>query len=162
MGYEYDWLWALDATNAELRTVNPFLDKLVANGFNYVLLNAYAHDTSWRKGKTGNDDYGPPPLYAWEGSNEQPDHSRFNLAYWRHYDRIVEALNQRGLIAHVMIKVYNEMVKWPAKGSREDDQYFGWLIARYAACLVSEGYCLAEPGREYIVFLNKPSVNAPS
>ena len=27
------------------------VDKLAANGFNYVLLNAYAHDTTWSKGK---------------------------------------------------------------------------------------------------------------
>jgi hypothetical protein len=133
VGYECDWLWALDATNAELPTVNRFLDKLAANGFNYVLLNAYAYDTSWRKEKTSADDYGPPPLYAWEGSNEQPEHGLFNLAYWQHYDRIIEALNERGMVAHVMIKVYNKMVNWPAKGSAEDNLYFRWLIARYCA-----------------------------
>jgi hypothetical protein len=32
-----------------------------------------------------------------------------------------------------MIKVYNKRVNWPAKGSAEDDLYFRWLIARYAA-----------------------------
>ena len=133
MGYECDWLWALDATNAALPSVNRFLDKLAANGFNYVLLNAYAHDTSWAKGKTSDEDYGPPPLYAWAGTNEQADHSRFNLAYWQHYDRVIAALNDRGMLAHVMIKVYNKMVNWPAKGSAEDDLYFRWLIARYCA-----------------------------
>jgi len=79
MGYECDWLWALDATDPELKVVNRFLDKLAASGFNYVLLNAYAHDTSWRKAKASGDDYGPPPIYAWEGSNDQPDHSRLNV-----------------------------------------------------------------------------------
>jgi hypothetical protein len=133
LGYECDWLWALDATNARLPAVNRFLDKLAASGFNYVLLNAYAHDTSWRKGKTGDDDYGPPPLFAWAGTNQQPDHQRFNLAYWQHYDRIIAALHQRGIVAHIMIKVYNKMVNWPANGSPEDDLYFSWLIARYAA-----------------------------
>jgi hypothetical protein len=133
MGYECDWLWALDATDPELKVVNRFLDKLAASGFNYVLLNAYAHDTTWRKGKTANDDYGPPPLYAWEGSNDQPDHSQFNLTYWRHYDRIIDALYRRGMIAHIMIKVYNKMVRWPAPGSAEDDLFFRWLSARYAA-----------------------------
>jgi hypothetical protein len=132
-GYECDWLWALDATDPDLKVVNRFLDKLAANGFNYVLLNAYAHDTGWRKGKTADDDYGPPPLYAWEGSNDQPDYSRPNLVYWRHYDRIIEALYRRGMIAHIMIKVYNKMVRWPAKGSAQDDLFFRWLIARYAA-----------------------------
>lgn len=133
LGYECDWLWALDTTNPALPTVNRFLNKLATNGFNYVLLNAYAHDTSWRQGKTAADDYGPPPLYAWDGTNEQPDHQRFNLAYWQHFDRVLAALNERGMVAHLMIKVYNKMVNWPAPGSPEDDLYFSWLIARYCA-----------------------------
>ena len=133
MGYECDWLWALDQQSATLATLNPFLDKLASSGFNHVILNAYAHDTGWRKGNSTPDDFGPPPLYAWEGDNARPDHSRFNLAYWRHYDRVMEALRERGMIAHILIKVYNKFVNWPAKGGPEDDQYFQWLIARYAA-----------------------------
>jgi hypothetical protein len=133
MGYECDWLWALDTNDAGLKTINPFLDRLTAHGFNFIILNAYAHDTTWRKGHTGDDDYGPPPLYAWAGTNEQPDHSRFNLAFWQHYDRVIDALYRRGIWAHVLMKVYNKQVKWPANGSAEDDQYFRWLIARYAA-----------------------------
>ena len=133
MGYECDWLWALDSAKPGLPAVEPFLDKLAANGFNYLLLNAFAQDTSWRKGNTAPDDYGPPPLFAWDGTNERPDHSRFNLAYWQHFDQVIEALHQRGMVAHIMIKVYNKMVNWPAKGSPQDDLYFRWLIARYAA-----------------------------
>ena len=33
----------------------------------------------------------------------------------------------------MLIKVYNKMVRWPKPGSAEDDQYFRWLVARYAA-----------------------------
>ena len=133
MGYECDWLWALDSQDPGLRTLTPFLDQLAASGFNCILLNAFAYDTSWRQGKTGPDDFGPPPLYAWGGDNATPDHTRFNLAYWQHYDRVIAAMNQRGIMAHILIKVYNKQVKWPRKGSPEDDQYFRWLIARYAA-----------------------------
>ena len=133
MGYECDWLWALDMNDPNLPTVNAFLDKLTAHGFNYVILNSYAHDTGWCKGTTGDYDYGPPPLYAWEGSNEQPDHSRFMLAYWQHYDRVIEAMHGRGVTAHMLMKVYNKKVKWPPKGSVEEDLFFRWLIARYAA-----------------------------
>jgi hypothetical protein len=133
MGYECDWLWALDLGQHDLKIVEAFLDELTTNGFNYIILNTYAHDTSWRKGKTTEEDFGPPPVYAWEGSNEQPDHSRFNLAYWQHYDRIMDALNRRGMVAHLLVKVYNKMVNWPAKGSAEEDMFFRWLVARYAA-----------------------------
>ena len=128
MGYECDWLWALD-----LSELNPFLDKLADYGFNNIILNAYAHDTSWCKGKTSDKDYGPPPMYAWHGDNDNPIHSRFNLEYWKHYDSVIDALYRRGITAHIMIKVYNKMVEWPEKGSAEDDMYFRWLIARYAA-----------------------------
>ena len=133
MGYECDWLWALDMKDPALGTVNRFLDKLAASGFNYILLNAFAYDTTWRKGNTGADDFGPPPLYPWAGDNAAPDHSRFNLPYWQHYDQVIAAMNERGIMAHIMIKVYNKAVKWPALRSPEDDQYFRWIIARYAA-----------------------------
>ncbi len=133
LGYECDWLWALEMEDPPRKTLRPFLDKLAASGFNLIILNAYAHDTGWRKGKTGRDDFGPPPLYAWAGSNAQPDHSRFNLKYWQRYDKVIEAMNERGIIALLMIKVYNKMVKWPVRGSAEDDLYFRWLMARYAA-----------------------------
>jgi len=133
MGYECDWLWALDAQDPHLPTVSPFLDKISSHGFNFVILNAFAYDTSWRRGKTGDDDYGPPPLYAWEGSNDRPDHSRFNLAYWQHYDRVMDSLHRRGIVAHVLMRVYNKQVNWPENGSPDDDLYYRWLIARYAA-----------------------------
>jgi hypothetical protein len=133
IGYECDWLWALDTTDPGLKTIHAFLDKLAQYGFNFIILNTYAYDTSWRRGKTAEDDFGPPPLYAWEGSNDKPDHTRFNLPYWRHYDRVIEAMYRRGIVAHIFTKVYNKQVNWPANGSAEDDLYFRWLIARYSA-----------------------------
>jgi len=133
LGYECDWLWALDAKDPTLPTVRPFLDKLAAHGFNYVILGAYGHDTSWRKGRTGDDDFGPPPIYPWAGTNEHPDHSRFNLVFWRHYDRVIHAMFERGVMAHILLKVYNKKVKWPPRGAAEDDMFFTWMVARYAA-----------------------------
>jgi len=133
MGYECDWLWALDMRDPTLPTLSRFLDKLAAHGFNHVILNAYAHDCAWQQGRTGDDDYGPPPSFAWQGSNARPRHDRFNLRYWRHYDRVVGALHRRGIAAHILIKVYNKMVRWPEPASLNDDVYFRWLVARYAA-----------------------------
>ena len=132
-GYEYDWLWALDMDKPGVPTVNQTLDLIAKNGFNYVILNSYAHDTAWRKGRKSEDDYGPSALYPWEGSNETPDHGRMNLAYWRHYDRVMTALADRGIQAHMLMKVYNKAVKWPERGSDEEKLFFRWLVARYAA-----------------------------
>lgn len=133
MGYECDWLWALDTTNPELPTVNAFLDKLAAHGFNYIITNVYAHDTQWRPGHSEPLDYGPPPVYPWLGSNEKPDHSGLNPGFWRHYDRVIEAMYSRGIVAHIMTKVYNKMVNWPKPMSPEEDLYYRTLIARYSA-----------------------------
>ena len=74
LGYECDWLWALDTTKPNLPTVNSFLKKLSGHGCNYMLLNIYAHDTRWKPGNTEPRDYGPPPIFPWVGTNEAPDH----------------------------------------------------------------------------------------
>lgn len=83
LGYECDWLWAPDLGQPDLKATEAFLDRLAASGFNYILINTYAHDTGWRKGRTGDDDFGPPSMYAWEGSNEQDYRSDQQHSKWR-------------------------------------------------------------------------------
>lgn len=133
MGYECDWLWAVDLGNSNRDKTTSFIAHLTSFGFNYMILNAFAYDTSWQTGKTGPNDFGPPAMVPWEGTNFNPDHSRLNLKYWDHYDQVIESLFERGVTAHLMIKVYNKQVRWPEPGSAEDDLYFKNLIARYAA-----------------------------
>jgi hypothetical protein len=132
-GFECDWLWAVDLESCDpaVPQTKIMLDKLVANDFNVVYMNTYAHTGFASKDQQPN--FGPPPKYAWGGSNEQPDHSVLNLAFWQNYDRVIKAMWERGLEAHIMIKVYNKHVKWPAIGSPEDDMYFKNVIARYGA-----------------------------
>lgn len=132
-GYECNWLWALDEKDNELPTMKRFLDKLTKYGFNFILINAYSYDTKWRAGKTEAADYGPSALYPWEGDNKSSDFSRYNLAYWQHYDRMIHTLYQRGMVAYIYFKVYNKEVAWMKNASAEDDQYYRWIIARYAA-----------------------------
>jgi hypothetical protein len=133
MGFECDWIWALDHDKPDLPTLGPFLDRLAERGFNHIIMNVYAHDTGWAKGNLNEWDYGPPPIYPWGGSNDEPDFTRMNLDFWRHYDRVIEALFERGIVAHVMLRVYNKMVKWPENGSPEDDLYYRYAVARYGA-----------------------------
>jgi len=135
VGYEANWLFAMDmdATGQTLPTLGPFLDKLSGSGFNLININLWAYDTSWRKGKTAADDFGPPLLFPWEGTPENPDFKRFNLKYWQHFDKVVQAMDQRGLLAYLYFKVYNKFSAWPQNHSLEDDLYFRWVIARYAA-----------------------------
>jgi len=133
LGFECDWLWALDAKETALPNLRRFVDLLAERGFNQIVTNIYAHDCSWATGTTTRWDYGPPAIYPWEGNNEKPDFSRLNPAFWQHYDRVVDYLFQKGIAAHLMLRVYNKMVRWPPNGSPEDDLFYRTIVARYGA-----------------------------
>ncbi|MBN1673502.1 MAG: DUF4038 domain-containing protein [Kiritimatiellae bacterium] len=133
MGYEADWLWAPGLGDPEIRKVKELIDQIKAHKFNQVFVNVYAHDTRWCEGKTSEFDYGPPAMYAWEGDNDNPDHSRLNPAFFENFDRMMDYLLQNGIVAHLYLRVYNKAVNWPANASPEDDLYFRYVTARYQA-----------------------------
>lgn len=133
MGYEADWLWGADMLDPERKLMRRTIEQMDENGFNYVLVNVYAHDTKWNPGKSSAWDFAPTPLYAFGGSNEAPDHTRLNEKFFLAYDEMMWALWERGIVAHVMIKVYNKLVNWPAPGSPEEARYFQYVVARYQA-----------------------------
>lgn len=130
-GYEADFLWAAQMNDPERRVMHKVINQIAARGFNHLLVNVYAHDTGWAKGKSCEWDYGPPERYAWEGTNEKPDHSRLNTRFFQLYDGMMNALREKGIVAHIMIKVYNKQVNWPAPGSVDEDRYFKYVTARY-------------------------------
>jgi hypothetical protein len=133
MGYEADWLWGADMLDPSRKLMHRLIDQIHGRGFNWVLVNVYAHDTRWCPGRVNEHDYGPPALYAWEGANDKPDHSRLNPRFFQIYDGMMRALLDKGMIAHIMLKVYNKQVNWPAKGSRDEERYFRYVTARYQA-----------------------------
>ncbi|MDP2897184.1 MAG: DUF4038 domain-containing protein [bacterium] len=133
LGFEADWTWALDMSNPEMAHLKDFVDTIAKYGFNHLVTNAYAHDCSWAKGKSSDWDYGPPEMYAWEGTNENPDHSRMNVRFWQHYDRFIRYLQEKGIVAHIMLRVYNKFVNWPKNDSPEDQLYYKYIVARYQA-----------------------------
>lgn len=131
MGYECDWLWGIDMKDPQRRQMRKLIDRIAGRGFNHVLVNVYAHDTNWSPGKQNEWDYGPPEMFAWEGSNEKPDHTRLNVEFFKLYDGMMEALREKGIVAHLMLKVYNKKVNWPEKNSAEERKYFRYVVARY-------------------------------
>ena len=133
LGYEADWLWGVDMRDPERRLMRRLIDQMAARGFNHVMVNVYAHDTAWSPEKKHQWDWGPPEMYAWEGTNENPDHSRLNPEFFRLYDGMMRALQDKGIVAHIMLKVYNKRVKWPEKWSRDEERYFRYVVARYQA-----------------------------
>jgi hypothetical protein len=131
LGYEANWLWALGFLEHGAALLDRFCARIASYGYNHVFVNAYAHDTRWAPGKSHSEDYGPPPEYAWEGTNEDPDHLHLNLAYWQNFDVMADALFRHGLTLHLFLKVYNKLVNWPAKRSLADDLFFKYVVARY-------------------------------
>ena len=131
--YECDWLWALDLGAENLENTTKLVDSIRSYGFNNVIMNVYAHDCGWSEGRTSKNDYGPPAKYAWEGTNEDPDHSRINTDFFDHYDGVVRLLADREIMIHLFLKVYNKMVNWPQPYSPEDDLFFRYITARYQA-----------------------------
>jgi hypothetical protein len=133
MGYEADWLWGADMLDPERKLMHRLIDQIDARGFNYVLVNLYAHDTRWCPGKVNEWDFGPAPVYVFGGTNEKPDHTVLNPRFFRIYDGMMDALRQKGIVAHIMLKVYNKAVNWPAKGSADEARFFRYVTARYQA-----------------------------
>jgi Protein of unknown function (DUF4038)/Domain of unknown function (DUF5060) len=132
-GYEADFLWSVDMLDPQRRVMHTLIDQMASRGFNHVLVNIYAHDTTWASGKSCQWDYGPPAMYAWEGTNEKPDHSRLNTKFFQLYDVMMNALRDKGIVAHIMVKVYNKQVNWPPPGSVDEERYFKYVTARYQA-----------------------------
>ena len=67
------------------------------------------------------------------GTNDEPDFSTLNVAYFQHLDRVIDWLEARGIVAHLMIYVWNKLVNWPELGSDADDMYYDYVIKRYQA-----------------------------
>ena len=133
MGYEADWLWGADMKDPDRKVMHHLIDQIAARGFNHVLVNIYAHDTSWSKGHQNQWDYGPTDLYVFGGTNDKPDHTRLNTAFFDIYDGMMDALLEKGIVANIMLKVYNKMVNWPAPGGKDEERYFRYVAARYQA-----------------------------
>ena len=54
-----------------------------------------------------------------------------NTKFFQNYDAMMEALREKGIVAHIMLKVYNKRVKWPAKWSQDEERFFRYVVARY-------------------------------
>ena len=136
IAFESDWLFALDADNpSDIPKTKQLVDSLAENGFNQVVLNVFAYDVNWAKdpGLEPEHEYGQPDVFPFKGTNEDPEHSQLNYEYFDRFDRVVDYLDQKGIVAHLMIYVWNKKVNWPEAGSPEDNQYFDYVAARYQA-----------------------------
>lgn len=136
IAFEADWLFALDAENPDGAPVaERFIQDLADNGYNQVVLNVFAYDVNWAKDKKlkPEHEFGSPSAFPFGGDNQNPDHGRLNIEYFQRFDRVIEALDEAGIAAHLMVYVWNKRVAWPEANSEEDNRYFDYVAKRYQA-----------------------------
>jgi hypothetical protein len=133
MSFEADWLGEMDFGNTNIPDATSLINIYKGAGFNDVMMCVYAYDTTWEAGNTSVYDFGPPAVYAWQGSNSSPNHTEMNPSYFDNLDLVINYLFQNGIIAHVFFKVNNKGVNWPTEGSADENLYFTYVTARYQA-----------------------------
>jgi hypothetical protein len=136
LAFELDWLFALDyATSPQLPKTKQLIDSIANYGFNQIVMNVYAYDVGWKVADNvpANYQYKQPNYSVFEGDNANPNFEKLNLKLFQHLDQVVAYLHEKGLVAHVMIYVWNKKVTWPAMYSAADNRYFDYVIKRYQA-----------------------------
>ncbi len=136
LAFEIDWLFALDAENAtEIPKSKELIEYVSRHGFNQVVMNVFAYDVRWPRDPDlpAKYDFGKPKVFPYGGDNTQPDFSTLNVEYFQRFDRVIRELNRHGVIAHVMIYVWNKLVSWPESDSAADNRYFDYVVKRYQA-----------------------------
>ncbi len=136
LAFELDWLFALDYGNAAgIPKTEQIIEAVKANGFNQIVMNVYAFDVGWKTAGDVPDRYqfGQPPYSVFGGTNANPDFSTLNIDFFRHFDRVINYLQQNDIVAHLMIYVWNKKVNWPAMYTEADNRYFDYVIKRYQA-----------------------------
>jgi len=137
LGFECDWLFSYH--QADGARCCRHVDMIAERGFNYIVANLYAHTGFTLR---ENDDtrpydpadvYAPPKGFLFEGNNEEPDHARPSVAFYRDFDALMRHLHSRGIVMHLMVQVQNKRVNWPERGTPEDEGFWQYVVARYQA-----------------------------
>ena len=151
LGHECNFLFSMVGSPDGHHKLEILVENLKKGGFNQVQVNSYAVDTSWARGRTCPNDYGPPYIEMW---NETDDGKILNPKYFEEYDWMVDYLHRNGIYASIYLRVYNKYVEWPDRYTEEDITYWRHFAARYQAypnviwSISKEAYY--EKDREYL------------
>ena len=136
LAFELDWLFALDWDNPDgIPKTKQIISTVGENGFNQIIMNVYAYDASWgeRDKIAPQHNYAQPNVFPFGGTNEQPDYTTLNIDFFKHLDRGIAHLNEKQIVSHLMIYVWNKKVNWPKSNSIADNLYFDYVVRRYQA-----------------------------
>lgn len=138
MAFECDWLYALDYGQEDIKKTKHLLSLLNENKFNQIVMNVYSYDVKWKKDKRllkhPEHEYGgKETMFPFLGSNAKPDFSSLNVAFFKHFDRVISEMHDKEIVSHLMIYVWNKLVAWPNMESKADNMYYDYVIKRYQA-----------------------------
>ncbi|AWG22802.1 hypothetical protein FFWV33_15335 [Flavobacterium faecale] len=139
LAFECDWLYALDYKNDKATPKSDHLLNLIKdNGLNQVVMNVFSYDVSWKKDPKlkehpEHEFGGPDDIYPFLGNNKKPDFSALNPEFFKKLDRTISLMHDKRIASHLMIYVWNKMVKWPDMNTDADNMYFDYVIKRYQA-----------------------------
>lgn len=139
LAFECDWLFALDYHNEEgLPKSKHLLSLLKENGINQIVMNVFSYDVSWGKDERlkvhpEHEFGGSKDIFPFLGSNDKPDFSKLNVAFFQKLDRTISLMAEYNMDAHLMIYVWNKLVNWPDMYSDADNMYFDYVVKRYQA-----------------------------
>lgn len=139
LAFECDWLYALDYhNNKSIPKTEHLLNLIQENGFNQVVMNVFSYDVRWKKDKElakhPEHEFGAPKdIFPFLGNNENPDFSSLNVDFFKKFDRTISLMNDKEIVSHLMIYVWNKLVAWPEMYSEADNMYFDYVIKRYQA-----------------------------
>ncbi|MEL6105592.1 MAG: DUF5060 domain-containing protein [Planctomycetota bacterium] len=136
MAFELDWLFALDGENEDdIPRSRELVSAVADHGFNQIVMNIFAYDAPWGEKKKirPEHDFARPRVYPFGGTNEEPDFSTLDVKYFQRLDRVIRLLDEKQIVAHVMIYVWNKDVNWPQPESAADNRYFDYVVRRYQA-----------------------------
>ncbi|MGL4632823.1 MAG: DUF4038 domain-containing protein [Leadbetterella sp.] len=134
--FEIDWLFSLDMDNSDdIPKTKEMVASIKQNGFNQVVMNVYAYDKPWYSDSLTPAKYifSKPSYSVFKGDNRAPDFEYLNTDYFKKLDRTIQCLHENGIVAHIMIYVWNKKVNWPPMYSQADNRYFDYVIKRYQA-----------------------------
>lgn len=136
MAFELDWLFALDADNADdIPRTREIVETIGAHGFNQIVTNVFAYDADWGEQDKipAGQNFARPRAFPFGGSNENPNYETLDVEFFQRFDRVIEHLNAQQIVAHLMIYVWNKKINWPDAGSKADNRYFDYVVKRYQA-----------------------------
>ncbi|OON97296.1 MAG: hypothetical protein ATN31_08390 [Candidatus Epulonipiscioides saccharophilum] len=138
--FECDWLFAIDY-HEKTNQLQQLIDYFSDNHVNQIIMNVYANNLRFGGEAWILDENMDPAhnlgddesIFPFKGSNSNPDFTALNVDFFKHLDKVIRLLDDKNIISHLMIYVWNKQVNWPEAYSVLDDMYFDYVVKRYAA-----------------------------